>query len=345
MGGAASVPVRFADGTEAFRCDPADTLLLAGLRAGWDMPYECASGGCGMCKVRLVDGQVDCLWPDATGLQARDHRRGDRILLCQSRPATGCTIRPLAPVGRADDAVPPPSRRPVVLVGRETLSEDTLLLTLDCGRPAPYLAGQYLVLELPDGTRRAYSMSREPSSVTTGRLEVLVRRKPDGRASSWFFDRASVGDRLLAEGPYGRAHAQSPVDRPVLCVGGGSGLGAVLAIAEHCLTEFPDRPVTLFAGARHEADVVLADRMAVLRGRGAEVVTALDRRDGTAARADCGPVHTGRVVDVLADLHEDLTGHDLYAAGPSGMIDALRTTVVRPGRARADRVFFDTFIA
>ena len=337
--------IRYQDGTPAFGCGPEDTVLLAGLRAGWDLSYECASGGCGTCKVTLLDGEVENLWPQATGLTARDHRKGDRILLCQSRPRSDCTIRSIARPERTPESVPPPSRRPARIADREPLTADTALVTLDCGRPVPYLAGQFVVLEFPDGTRRAYSMAVEPGRSRPGCLELLVREKPAGRASRWLFERLGTGDRIVVEGPYGRAFARSPAGRPVVCVGGGSGLGAVLAIAEQSRTETPDRPVRLFVGARSEEDVVLVERLIALHERGAEVVVAVEKDDAAAAERPWGPSRPGRVTDVLSGAHADLTGHDVYAAGPTPMVDALLATFVRTGRAVADRVFFDRFVA
>ena len=350
MAGAHPVPggtrrVRFPDGDPAFSCADEETMLLAGLRAGWDLPYECASGGCGSCKVSLVEGEVENLWPEATGLTRRDHRKGDRILLCQSRARTDCTIKPVAPAAPADGTVSPPSRRTARVVARTALTPDTLLLVLDCGRPVPYRAGQFVVLELPDGTRRAYSMATEPTGRPPGRLELLVREKPGGAASGWLFGRLGIGDRLVVEGPYGRAYAQSPADRPVICVGGGSGLGPVLAIAEHSVTETPQRPVTLFVGARSEKDVVLVERFTALHARGADIVVAVEKDDPETPPRAWGHSRPGRVVDVLAETHDDLTEHDLYAAGPEGMVDALLATFVRTGRAAADHVFFDRFVA
>ncbi|MGE0296356.1 MAG: 2Fe-2S iron-sulfur cluster-binding protein [Pseudonocardia sp.] len=332
-------------GSPGFRCGPADTVLLAGLRAGWDLSYECASGGCGSCKAVLLDGEVECLWPDATGLTARDRRKGGRILLCQSRPLSDCTVRTAAPPARSADAVPPPSRRAARIAAVEPLGPGTVLLSVDCGRPMPYLAGQFVILELPDGTRRAYSMAREPGRAPSSRIEMLVREKPGGSASSWLFGAAAPGAPIVVEGPYGRAFVQSPADRPVVCVGGGSGLGPVLAIAERCLTEAPRRPVALFVGARNEEDVVLLDRLTRLHQRGGEVVVAVEKDDPDAGPRPWGPTRPGLVTDVLAAERADLTGEDVYAAGPDGMIDAFLAAFVRTGRAAADRVYFDRFVA
>ena len=38
---------------------PGERILYAGLRAGIDLPYECATGTCGTCKAKLVSGRVD----------------------------------------------------------------------------------------------------------------------------------------------------------------------------------------------------------------------------------------------------------------------------------------------
>jgi toluene monooxygenase electron transfer component len=35
----------------AYPCADGDTLLRAGLRAGFGFPYECNAGSCGTCKV------------------------------------------------------------------------------------------------------------------------------------------------------------------------------------------------------------------------------------------------------------------------------------------------------
>src|SRR5712671_1555203 len=76
-----------------FACAPGQTVLAAALAAGVDLPYECASGSCGSCRARLLDGSVASRWVDAPGLSDRDRRKGDRILCCQSVPQTDCVIQ------------------------------------------------------------------------------------------------------------------------------------------------------------------------------------------------------------------------------------------------------------
>ena len=326
-------------------CAPGETVLLAGLRAGLSLPYECASGGCGSCRGQLLEGAVTSRWPEATGLSERDRRRGNRILLCQSLPDAECRIRVTVPNPPSADPAPAPARRIGTLTRRHMLSRDTAQLLVDVGEPMPYLPGQFVILEFADGVRRAYSMSRRFGTGTApAELELLVRAKPGGAASNWIFDRISVGDAVVIEGPYGRAHAQSPNDRPVVCLAGGTGLAPILAIAEHLLAQAPGRSLDVYVGARQTADLVLADRLAGLVESGARVVTVVEH-DADPAHSMLGEIRTGLALAHLVDDLPDLAAHDVYLAGPTPMIDASLRRLLREGTAVASRVFFDRFIA
>ena len=92
-GGKGATRVLLADTDSSFECGPRETFLRAALKAGLAVPYECASGSCGSCKARLLEGAVEMRWQGATGLSERDRKRGDRILCCQSIPTTDCVIQ------------------------------------------------------------------------------------------------------------------------------------------------------------------------------------------------------------------------------------------------------------
>lgn len=77
-----------------FPAAPAKTLLLSALQAGVGLPYGCAAGGCGACKVRLVSGAVDMLPYERAALSQAEHDAG-WILTCCARPRGPCDIAPL----------------------------------------------------------------------------------------------------------------------------------------------------------------------------------------------------------------------------------------------------------
>jgi ferredoxin len=64
-------------------------VLEAAFDARVDMPFSCTVGGCGACRVRLVDGDVamdepNCLTPE--------ERASGYVLACMSRPGGPCTL-------------------------------------------------------------------------------------------------------------------------------------------------------------------------------------------------------------------------------------------------------------
>lgn len=339
-----SSKVTFVAQDTAVDCQPDETVLSAGLRAGLPLPYECASGGCGGCRAQLVEGSVRTLWEDATGLTERDRRRGNRLLMCQSIPDGDCIVKAPSAATAEPALEPAPARLPGRLTGRHRLTADTALFTVRFDTPLPFLPGQFMLLESSTGVRRAYSMAhpvRDPDSTT---VEFVIGAKPGGAASRWLFDDIGVGDGLIADGPYGRAYARSDSTRPVLCIAGGTGLAPILAITEYLLTVARPPALHLYVGHRTDGHVVLLERLVKLHDMGAELVISVEHT--TALNPDerpFAPVRVGRVIDHVAADWTTFCGHDIYLAGPPGMIDAALRTLVRDGDAEADRVFFDRF--
>nr|WP_225937595.1 ferredoxin--NADP reductase [Myxococcus sp. RHSTA-1-4] len=65
------------------------TVLEAALSAGLPMPYSCAMGGCGACRVTLRSGEVRMEEPNC--LTVDEHERG-QVLACVARPVTPVTV-------------------------------------------------------------------------------------------------------------------------------------------------------------------------------------------------------------------------------------------------------------
>lgn len=83
------VTVRAGGRSVAARTSAGDTLLDAGLAAGVAMPFSCGMGGCGACKVRLVEGTVTTEEPSCLSAGERD---AGYVLACVSRPTSPVTV-------------------------------------------------------------------------------------------------------------------------------------------------------------------------------------------------------------------------------------------------------------
>ncbi|WJV61406.1 2Fe-2S iron-sulfur cluster-binding protein [Pectobacteriaceae bacterium CE70] len=68
-----------------------ETILSAAHEAGVKLPYRCAAGHCGVCKVRLTAGEVKM---DHSGGISRNDIASGYILPCCSIPLTHLEIEP-----------------------------------------------------------------------------------------------------------------------------------------------------------------------------------------------------------------------------------------------------------
>lgn len=66
------------------------TMLEAVLNAGVDLPFSCTLGGCGTCKVRLLEGEIEVDEPNC--LMPEELEAGWR-LSCVGRPKSDCHVR------------------------------------------------------------------------------------------------------------------------------------------------------------------------------------------------------------------------------------------------------------
>ncbi len=129
---------------------------------------------------------------------------------------------------------------------------------------------------------------------------------------------------------------------PALLIAGGTGFAPIKSILRHALERGTTRELHLYWGARHSVDLYEEKAVldwvrqfpnlkftAVLSEASAEEVAAGHRRTGWVHEA------------VLAD-YPNLTGVDVYAAGPPALVEAIRATFPAHGLAEG-RLHFDSF--
>jgi ring-1,2-phenylacetyl-CoA epoxidase subunit PaaE len=70
---------------------PGQSLLDAAIAGGEAMPFSCAMGGCGACKMLCVDGEVAMEEPNCLS----DAERAEGyVLTCVGHPVGPVTLRP-----------------------------------------------------------------------------------------------------------------------------------------------------------------------------------------------------------------------------------------------------------
>ncbi len=313
-----------------------DSVLRAALRAGIAFPHECSVGGCGACRYELIEGEVEDLWPDAPGLSERDRRRGKR-LACQTRLLGAAKLRV-----RCDDAylpAVPPTRITCVLSDRRMLTHDMAALTFESSQPVSFLPGQYALLELPAVRGlRAYSMSNVADGSRT--LQFIVRRTRGGAGSGLLVDKLALGSGIMIDGPYGHAYLREAVERPLVCVAGGSGLAPMLSIATRAASL--GKTADFFFGGRSVDDLCAQPLLAMLPGfatrlRLHEVISGADASGWTGAT---GWVHEA----VERSVSNDPRAYEYYFAGPPAMIEALQELLMLRLQVPFEQIHFDRFV-
>lgn len=236
----------------AFDCTADDTILRAGLRAGLGLAYECNVGACGSCKFDLLEGEVEDLFPDATGIRLKEREKGKR-LACQCRPLSDCEIKIRS--GNEYISKYTPSPQTARLMRKIALTHDIVEFTFQTIKPAEFISGQYAMLScgaLPQP--RAYSMSNNPN--VAGEWQFIIRKVPNGKFTKYLFDEAQIGDQFTIDSPYGIAHLDTASDKQIVGIAGGSGLAPILSIMRGATKkrEKFGKPIMLY-GARTPRDI------------------------------------------------------------------------------------------
>ncbi len=126
----------------------ADTLLEAALRAGLAVNYGSSNGNCGLCKARVISGQVQKVRPHDYVLSEAEKNQG-YTLLC-SHAAVGDLILEALETSSSDDI---PQQQIVARIKAvEALGDDVRLLHLQTPRNnrLRFLAGQSVTLAAGD---------------------------------------------------------------------------------------------------------------------------------------------------------------------------------------------------
>ncbi len=327
------VTIESRSGLAAFFTSANDRILFAGLEAGLALPYDCATGTCGMCKARLKSGTVEAIWPEAPATRKLQRDKGD-LLMCQYRATSDCTLRV------PGNVVAMASHVPKQVVGRlrsmRSLTADVMEFEITLPQPMLFQAGQFVVLavgQLAGG--RAYSMvTYAPDCATLG---FVIKKKPGGALSDWLFSADRTGEPISVFGPLGRATFRPQDDGDLVCIAGGSGIAGILSILDHAIQvgHFQRYRARVFFGVRTLADGFYLDRFSnfiqASRG-GLEVVLAVSDQIATTPWHPAFSTITlasGYVHDVAdALLDRDCSHMTSFVAGPPVMVDgAIRALI------------------
>lgn len=313
-----------------------ETILEAGLRAGLALPFDCRSGGCGVCKCSVLQGSVDYGVYQAAALSDEERGAG-KVLMCCATALSDLEIECEQVPVRSDIPVRVFQARVEKL---ERLAADVMCVYLKAvdGEPIRFHAGQYINILFEGHERRAFSFATPPGDNEL--IELHIRLIPGGKFTTHVFNAMRAGDVLACEGPLGSFTLREDSTRPIIFVAGSTGFAPVKSMLEYAFQIGLRRPMYFYWGVRSRQDMYMRE-LAEHWEREHENFKFIpvleqpmpeDRWNG----------RTGRVHEAIVQDFPDLAAYEVYACGSVGMVEAAHSALLQQGLLR-DRCFSDTF--
>ena len=289
-----------------------DTILEAAMRSGIPLNYGCSGGNCGLCKARVLSGEVkktrqhDFVIPEAEKSQGY-------ILLCSNTAVSDLVIE-AAVAGSVQDIPYQQIGAHVKHLGQ--INDDMILLHLQTPRTQRlrFLAGQSVTLRVG----QSYSAELPIASCPCDDRNVLfhICRQSGNLFSDFIFDHLKPNDTVEIEGPHGEfiLHEKSP--RPLYFFAFDGGFAPIKSVIEHALSLEADTIHLHWIGSSQQ-DIYLPNIAhawddALDNFHYEEHVAGFDLRTVGGKRKDTLLKQLGKISTADADL---LQG-DIYIAGP-----------------------------
>jgi CDP-4-dehydro-6-deoxyglucose reductase, E3 len=325
--------VRLTPAAREFPAAPHEALLTAALNAGLNVPHSCKTGHCGVCRARVLQGQVQPLMAQPLGLSAQEVEQG-YILTCQTAAAADVTLEMplLAAVGDV-----PIKTLPCRIEKLNALAPDVMqvMLRLPAVERLDFKPGQYIDIFFSDGRRRSFSIASPPHDSEL--LELHIRRVAGSGFTEQLFSNYREGTLLHIEGPIGQFIYRDS-DKAMLMIAGGTGFAPLKAMLRHVIETGIERDIWFYWGARTPVDVyeeswLLQQCERYPRLRFMSVLSA-------AEIARVSHQRLGWVHEQVLQEHPRLEDFAIYLAGPPALIEAVRRDYPKQG---AQELYFDSF--
>jgi CDP-4-dehydro-6-deoxyglucose reductase len=295
-----------------FLVEGRETLLQAGLRAGLKLDYGCGNGSCGLCKARVVAGEVVRVAPCDYPLSEAERQQGHTLLCAYAAASAEIVLETLEARGPEDIAAQDLAVRVRAV---SPLAPDTLLLHLQTPRAQRlrFLAGQSVTLGTSLGGEDAaatYPVASCPCDDRNLHFHV-ARDDGDPLASRLFGGAIRAGDLLNLRGPVG-AFTLADAARPLAFLACDTGFAPIRSLIEHAMAADSAESIVLGWLATRPDGHYLANQCRAW----ADSIDAFRY----VAHADADLVRgTAGLLEALADAAPPVDS-DYYLAGPAEFV-------------------------
>lgn len=198
-------------------------------------------------------------------------------------------------------------------------------------------SGQYVSIAVDEtGDRRSYSVCSNPD--THHSFELLIDHSPQGKGTT-FLQSLKFGDEIDVMGPLGRFKlATNNDENEIVFIATGSGIAPFRSMVLYLLQELGEkRPITLYWGLRHEADMFWQNDFQDL----VDEYENFKFHPVLSRGSEEWPLCKGRVTDCLA-VHDLPTKGCYYLCGNAKMIEDVNSLLLSKGVVAED-IHFEKF--
>lgn len=309
-----------------------DSILQAGLKAGMRFAYGCGTGTCGLCKARVVSGEVRQIQHSDYPLSELERRQG-YALLCTHTAVSDVTVETLEARGPADI----PAQDIVATVRAvEALAPDTRLLHLQTPRTnrLRFLAGQSVTIGIADAGGDATQTAPLASCPCDERnLHFhIARDEASPLAQALFADRLRPGAAVNVRGPAGDFVLDADSTRPLVLVACDTGFAPVKSLLEHAMAGEQIESFDLYWLATRADGHYLANQCRAW-------AAAFDNFSHRLLADTTPAAGAWRVAEAVVAARRELAQCDVFVAGPADFVqpavEGLHGAGALPGRTRA----------
>ena len=316
---------------QKFITEPHESVLDAAIRAGIPLQYGCSNGKCGLCKARVVKGEVVQLRYHDYALSAAEKKQ-KCVLMCASAAASNLLVEAQVDTSVEDIGI---QQLRVKVRKLQRMSRDLLIMHVRMPRSErfKFLAGQSLTLKIAGVGEFDYSIASCPCD--DRQMEFHIRHMDSEPVSDFIFKHLKSGDWLELKGPKGRFVLREGSRRPMIMIAFDTGFAAIKSLLEQATAQEQEREIFLYwitCGAEdpylHNLCRAWEDALdefhyfpLSIPRTYEEILDQYDRQRKTIERQ----------LSEVVDQHPDLSAFDLYIAAPEPFIESAQKLFLHAG--------------
>jgi Na+-transporting NADH:ubiquinone oxidoreductase subunit F len=298
------------------------------------VPSACGGKAtCGYCKVTVTEGGGTVKPTEEPYLSKDEKARGVR-LSCQVKVKENIKIE-------IPESMMSAKEYHTVVEEVRDLTYDTKMVRFKLINPPTmeFKPGQYAQLRVPGiEIIRAYSMSHNPKD--TNHVEMIIRKVPNGKATTFVHEALEVGDKIVLTGPYGNFYLREQTNRDMICIAGGSGKAPIRSILHYLRDRGMPRNVKYFFGAKTTKDLYYTEEFMDLQKQFPKFQYLPALSEPKPEENWQGQI--GLITQVVDRNIGDLSEVEAYLCGSPGMINAC-VEVLRKHNIKEENIFYDRF--